>query len=459
MAKLLRILRARYLIVALSVVGAIAGGVAVIVTSPSLYMARARVVLDLVRLDELTGSPISKDFAEPYIESQLHLLKDAQVTGRVAESLGWLANTDYVAQYENRAANDERDLRTWAGDTIASASSGYLLPESNVLEITYRSYSPEAARVIVDLLRQAFVEAGLDERRESAREHQAWFDGQARKLLAELGSLVTERERLQRETGIVLQDDTKDLESAKLKRLNGIPQLPVAVRRPGPGLADQRLSALDAQIAQLSATLGPNNPQLVALRQKRAAVALSAADERRALDSAMLSAISQAQALNADLQLQRLRVGSQAQSLAELRQIQDQITVLRGLYDELIARSDDLRQAANISETERLPVGAAEADEHPYFPNPGLILGGTTVFGTALGVTLALFVELLSRRVRGVTDLAAATDAPVLGVFRLAASRSPRLRIARPKKARAARGKPRRERKRSLKGIAPANVP
>jgi uncharacterized protein involved in exopolysaccharide biosynthesis len=418
-AKLARILRARYLIVLVCLAGAVAGGILVIATSPKLYMGRARVVLDLVKLDEQTGTPLSKDFAEPYVESQLHLLKDAETTSRVAEELGWLDNPDYVAQYGSRPANDDRDIRTWAGDQLSSAISGNLLPDSNVLEITYRAYSPEAARIVVDAVRRAFVEEGLSALRETSKRQEDWFDGQADIIRKQIESLVSRREQLQRDTGVVLQDDTTDLETAKLDRLNRIPQMPFVARAPAAPFGTGKLMELDTEIAQLKGTAGPNNPKLMELLRRRSVIAAQVDAERRANDAGFAQAIAAAQAAAVDVQLQRQKVGNQAEAIAALHQIQDQIKVLSALYEKVTARADDLRQSSDVAETERMPVGSAEVEDTPYFPNPTLIIGGTAAFGGALGVTLALFAELLSRRVRGATDLAAATDAPVLGSIRL----------------------------------------
>ncbi|HET6971864.1 MAG TPA: hypothetical protein VFH92_12105 [Phenylobacterium sp.] len=442
LAKLARILRARYLVVLTVILGAVLGGLIVIATSPKLYQGRARVVLDLVKLDEQTGSIISKDFEKPYVESQLNLLRDSEVTGRVAEEMGWLQNPDYIAEYNNRPPGDDRDMRTWAGDRLAQGISGTLLPDSNVLEISYRTVQAEPARLITDAIRRAYMEASLQSRRDSAQRQREWFTGQGEILRKQLEVLISQREELQRVTGVVLQDDKEDIETARLKRIASLPEIPLVSRDRTNPLWPMRLVELDTQIAQLTPTAGPNNPQLVELRKQRSIIAAQMDAERRDNAAELAREITATQSIAADMQVLRQKVGSESEELAALHQIQDHITVLQNLYDKVMERAEQLHQTTNVNETELVPVGSAEADQGAYFPNPPLILGGTAGLGAVLGATLALFLELLSRRVRGVTDLAAATDAPVLGTIRLKASGDERVRpgkAPKPAKARAAR--------------------
>jgi polysaccharide biosynthesis transport protein len=61
-------------------------------------------------------------------------------------------------------------------------------------------------------------------------------------------------------------------------------------------------------------------------------------------------------------------------------------------------------------------LGSAVAPANPVFPNWPLILFGSIALGLGLGVLVALITELLSRRVRGVEDLAA-TGVPVIAIL------------------------------------------
>lgn len=413
--KLARVLWARRLIVIMALLGCVIGGVYVVATAPRIYIARARVILDLVKMDEGSGQVMSKDFAEPYVASQLYFLKDIDVTGRVVQQFGWLDDPLVVEQFSQRAGGGETDMLAWMARGVSSATSATLLPDSNVMEIQYRSTSPAAARQIVESIRNAYVEASLQRRRNTATDQGAWYEERAKQLQGEIVQLASVRDRLQKETGIIFKGDDVDVETARLRRLAANPPLPVAVRSANDSIYARSLDRLDQTIAQQSAVLGPNHPTIQALRRRRAVLESQANAEQQVAQAAVAQALSTSQRLVASTDLQRQKVNSQASSVATLRQVQDQIAVMRDLYRQMVGRSVAQEQKSRVSETELVPVGEAEADPKPYFPNPALIMGGTAGLGLVLGSTLALFIELLSRRVRGVRDLAAATMAPVLG--------------------------------------------
>ena len=61
-------------------------------------------------------------------------------------------------------------------------------------------------------------------------------------------------------------------------------------------------------------------------------------------------------------------------------------------------------------------MGPTTGSTTPSFPNRTLIIGMAAASGLALGILLALLVELLNRRVRSTDDLEVAAGAPVLAV-------------------------------------------
>lgn len=435
-SKLLRVLWARRWIVIVPVICCMIGGAYVATTSPRIYMARARVILDLVKLDEQSGAPLSRTFAEPYVASQLFFLKDIDVTGRVVDQAGWLDDPGVAAQFAQQGGGDG-DMRAWMARGVSAATSARLLPDSSVFEILYRSTSPEMARQIVDAIRRAYIDASLERRRNTARDQGAWFDEQAGLLQQQIAKMAAERDKLQKATGVVFQADDVDLDSAELARMAKRQQGAVIIGPQRDAADAVALSRLDQTIAQQSAALGPNHPNIVALRRSRALLDAKVNAQRQAAQAVVAQAVAASQNMLSSIDLQREKVTGKASDLAMLRQVQDQITVMSQLYSSMAARSADQQQKADVSETELVPVGAPEVDPKPYFPNPSLIMGGTAALGLALGVSLALFIELLSRRVRGVADLASATMGPVLGVVRLQkASAGPKRAKKAPKRRR-----------------------
>ena len=80
-------------------------------------------------------------------------------------------------------------------------------------------------------------------------------------------------------------------------------------------------------------------------------------------------------------------------------------------------RAAQYRQEALLTEVGLRPIGPASTPKSAAFPNYLLIVPGSILLGGGLGVMVALLMELLSRRVRGVEDLESLKDLPVVGVI------------------------------------------
>jgi succinoglycan biosynthesis transport protein ExoP len=166
------------------------------------------------------------------------------------------------------------------------------------------------------------------------------------------------------------------------------------------------LAVVDAEISTLTKTLGPNHPELQALRAKRVALAAVVGEAPSTVHTGAKSA----------LEVQAAIVNAKSGKLARLRQLHAEVEVRRQLYDKTVARAAELRQEAAIVDPDLTPLGAATVPASPSFPNMPLVIGGSLALGVAFGTLIALLAELLNRRVRSPEDLQAALDLPVLAV-------------------------------------------
>jgi polysaccharide biosynthesis transport protein len=113
---------------------------------------------------------------------------------------------------------------------------------------------------------------------------------------------------------------------------------------------------------------------------------------------------------------QKARVLAQADKVGQLSQMDADIKVRREQYERLAARVQELRSAATSTNSAIEPLGNTNLPDSAVWPNKPLVIFGSIAVGLVLGVLLALFVELMARRVRSEGDLEYATGAPVLAV-------------------------------------------
>lgn len=432
--KVLQTLWARRAIVLTALIGTLIGAVVVWKTLPPRYAATSRVVLEVVQPDPVTGQVLNKETAAVYVRTQIEMIRDYEVAGRVVDELGWLQNPEFQAAYDTRTEGSDLDIRRWAAQPIMAATQANLQPDSNVLEITFRSTVPQNAQVVADALRRAYIAATIERRRAAAQSTSDWYLAQSEKTKATLARLEQTKMEFQRKTGVLLQGGD-DMASQMLRSVAAITSRPVPAADPPQMRATRSLAETDSEIAQMSRSLGPNHPALLAAQRRRAALASAALEEGAATREGATRADASARALIDRLGSLTATVVSQREALAQAQQLQDEIDLLRLQFDSETGRSAKLRQDAEATAIGITPIGQTELPLSPEFPNPPLIVGGALVLGTGVGVMLALLTELLGRKVRTAEDLESATRTPVLATV------PPPPRRPRPPKVRAPRAK------------------
>lgn len=407
----------RFVILAATIASTISALLVVQIVQPR-YEAQARVMLDVIKPDPVTGQVMATAFIRAYTKTQIELLKDYRVAREVVDDLKWADNKRLAKEYRNRKAGDDRDFSRWAAQRVIDGTNAKVIEGSNILEISYDSSDPEQAKLVADALLKAYVDTTLLARREAARRNAAWYEAQADKAKDALFAAENEKSTFERANGILLQDDKIDIESARLSALAAqgsgpVMQAPVNSAVSG---ATLQLTQLDSDIAQVAKQLGPNHPQLIEMRRRREVLAKQAVEERAASGAAASATLSAARATAGLLEAQKSRVMAQRGQVEKLRLLQDDVDLRRMQYNKSAARAADLRQEAQVAETGVTPLGSAVTPQSPVFPNKPLILFGGFGAGLGLGVVAAMVLELLGRRIRSADDLRVAVKVPVLAI-------------------------------------------
>lgn len=407
----LRIIWARWLLIAACTVFTFLGGLAVTIFVPPRYEAVAHVNMNVLKPDQVTGSVANLSNFGTYVQTQQELVKDYQVTAPVVDQLGWLSDPGRIAQYQSRSPTDTRDFRRWLAQQVSDRTRAGL-GSGTIFDITFSSTSPIEAKVGAETLRQSFVDYTLANRREEASRNARWYATQAdvARQRAEEAQLATAN--FERANGIVMQGDKagsqQDTDSARLAALvNQAANAPAAALSAPVTISSTsrlQLAQIDAQLAQNGELLGPNHPQMQQLRAQRGLVASVVAQEQAAAragpgNTAMIGEVSRA------LQQQKSVVIAQRDKIERLRQLQSEVDLRRDQYQKTAARAAELFLEAGVADSGMSPVGVVVTPTSPAFPNKPLILLGSLGLGGGLGLVLAVLIELLNRRVRGFEDL------------------------------------------------------
>jgi uncharacterized protein involved in exopolysaccharide biosynthesis len=419
LGRLLRILWGRRLFVLTPMVCTLIGGLVVVLTFSPRYEATTRVIFDVIKPDPVTGFRVNDKLYDAYVSSQINMLRSDDVTGRVVEAMGWLENPDMVASWQ--AAPDKGDdLRRWVGRRLAAGIGADMVPETNVLEITFQSTTPDLARLVADNIRTSYIEANIAQTRDTARATATNLSAQAERERERLVELQGVKANLERETGIMMANSggtLDDLRALQAARAVTIPaeKSRSTVRDDSQALRGQ-LQNIESSIAAASRTLGPNNPIMIEMNHRRDFVAAQLAG-RRPADPVADQTMRRLQAVTALARASSDRLSTVSDKTLALDLVQDEIKRRRQLFDKVSARSAQLVEISNVSDANLTPIGNTTVKRTPVFPNLGLVLGGCGVLGLAIGALLAFIIEAMGRRVRCPEDLRNAIETPTLGVL------------------------------------------
>ena len=406
LAQFWRILWARKLLILGATLFCLAGGLAATMLVAPRWKAEAHVYLNLIKPDPVTGEILGQA-ARTYVATQIKLIGDYTVTGLAVDKLGWLSDPQLIDQYEHRSKADTRDFRHWLAQIISDRAKADIDDGSNILNITYTASNPDEAKAGAAAVTQAYLDTSLAFKRAEANKNADWFALQGQKVKAQLIAAQTAETDFERENGVVMQDDKIDIDSARLTALAARDD--ATAMDTGGGSLQAQLADVDAQIRQASETLGPNHPQLIALREKRAAI------------TALLgqaSSFNPSAAGAARIARQKAEVIANRGKLSKLRILQTEVDILQDQYNKTVGREADFRQQAAIADAGVSALGSPSVPQAPTFPNKPLIIAGSFGLGLVFGILVALLIELLDRRVRGPEDLNAALGLPVLAVLK-----------------------------------------
>ena len=428
----LRILMARRWIIIGSLLTCVVVALGVAKTLPERFPARARVILDILKPDPVTGQVLGGRDARGYVKTQIELIQDYRVAGDVVDKLGWPQNPAVIASWQ-ASTGGVGDLRRWAAQRIIDNTKADLVEGSNILEITYEAPDPVVAKTAVSLLRDAYIDANLRFRTDSAGRTADWYFEQAERAQKALAAAETAKSKFEQDNGLVMNGGV-EAESATLSGLQqalltarggqGAQQFEASRQATSSGVVDQlkmQLSTLNDQMGQAAEKLGIQHPTYQAMIARRSMLTSQLGKESAAARAAgaVQSGMSRKSVtdLESEYAAQKAKVLGMKGKLDQLAQLQREVELRRDQYEKSAARTADLRLQANVSESGLVILGDAIGTTTPSFPNWPQITALSVAFGFALGVALAIFTELLARRIRGSEDLSFAAKAPVLAVI------------------------------------------
>jgi len=455
---LLTVMTARKLLIASSIAVAALIALAVGVLIPKQYEAKAKVQVDSLQRNLLTGLFEPRVRVSEFLGQQAAIASSRTVALQVIDTLiaeGFFVMADFEDEWRAKTDGEliaGNDARLWAADQVREKLEVRADALASSLSVHFRSEDPAQASRIANAFAFAYMQFVLDQRQQRAARNATNFSDETRDLEIDLNKAQGKLAEFRSASGIValgpqrLEGAEVELASVTLRlaearadqsEANSLLQQARAMggrqllTLPLPGdaqsgrQAQARLGGVLAQLQRLSERYDEQYPDHIeAVNEKRAlerTIMRAVVDRAEYADRrvrALQTAVSQQKVAVVDLQETKQRYGVLEDKVAASRETYD-LVATRALQESLQSRVDFVE----VRLLERA-VPSVNSITPPLFV---IVLIGAFV-GCGLGAVGAISIELVEGRLRSKDAVAHALRAPVLA--EIALPPGPKLRRA-----------------------------
>ena len=456
--QLLRILRARWLLMLVTLVVVVAATVTVSLLLPKRYTATAAVVVDVKGIDPISGGYLPTMPMSGYLATQVDIIRSHSVARRAVDLLK-LAENPSARDLWLKETEGKGNIRDWLADLLLRYLDVEPSRESSLINISYTGNDPRFAAAVANAIVQSYINTNLDLRVAPARQTNLFFNEQIKTLKENLERAQSRLSEYQREKGIIATEERLDVETNRLHDLSS--QLVAAQAQTYDSVTRQRqvqefiakgivpdtlpdvlsnpviqnlkvsLTQLEIKQNELINKLGKNHPARVAVSEEIEGVRRMMLEEMKRIAATLGNAAALAQQREDQI---RQSLAAQRAKVLQMKEVRDEQAVLlrevenaQRAYDAAMARMTQTRLESQTEQTNVMVLNEAIEPLTPSFPKVFLNTALSVILGSMLAVGFALLREMADRIVRSESDAAEALGAPVLGVI----GRQPR-RLRRP---------------------------
>jgi len=437
------IFKRKFLILSLSILGAIAGLFYGLQQTPK-YKSGATIEIQKQESQIIGGSgvePVNIADAE-FMKTQYELLKSRSLAERTVLVLGLERDAAFANQMSSR---NERMQQASAAviRNISVAPVG----RSRIIQVSYVNSDAGMASSIPNAIIDNFIESTLERKFNTT----AYARNFLKERLAQAKASLEKAER-----GLVKYADANDilelsdsgdqssLVSANLVRLSEEYsqaqseriKTEQAYRALQGGTATEETlgsadllrlravkSGLSAEYQDLLGTFKPAYPKMVKLAARIEAIDLEIEQEREAIsqasDGAYRAALAREQILKAKVDASKGELRSLRTRRIDYTILRREVDTARSQYDALLQRLKEVSIASGVGSSQISIVDRAQRPKFPFSPNIPLILTIGTFLGLATGLGLALLLYFIDNTIKTPDDIKEKLKLPAIGVIPL----------------------------------------
>lgn len=440
-ARILRVLLARWVVILVSFVIAAVVGCIVAYYVPVGYTATAVVMVES-RTDPVAGG--MQIMTPNFLATQVDVIKSSRVSEKVIKGLRLNENASLREQFKDSQA--QGTYAEWLGrllqrNLLAEPGRG-----TNVIRVSYSSSEAAFSALMANAFVTGYLDSVLEMRLEPAKRYSNFFDDRAKDLRENVEKSQAKLSRFLKEKGVVASDERQDTEIAKLGDLQsqvlqvqaqlidaysreaqgkGTPDITQEVL--GNGLVGSIKSDIirqESKLVEISSRLGERHPQVIDVR--------NGLEELRSKLSVEIKRVTGAVGISSKIVKQReaeLRnaLDNQRSKVLRLKQTRDEIAVMQRdvevaqrAYEAVQVR---LNQSTLESQNQQSNISILNLAEIPNETKTQILIKNiikALLVAAGIAVLAAFVREFFDKRLRTLDDIVSSSELPILGVLKSA---------------------------------------
>ena len=439
----LAIMKARWIPALIVTVLVTAGTAVANLVMPKVYMAQATVLLDNRSADPVAGTQLASIVVnQSYLATQSDVISSDRVSGLVIRDMRLGENVELRKEWV-KDTKGQGDFDVWLGNKLRKGLEVKPSATSATLSVAYSAADPKFAAAMTNAFVKAYVDTSLAMRVDPTKRYNSFFEEQSKEMRDKLEAAQAKLSKFQRDNGILATDERVDIEIQRLNELNA--QLTSiqavtaeALSRSAQAAAQADISAdvinnpivsglrseisqKEARLQELNSRFGDAHPQVIEARASLAQVRQRLISETRRVSSSVgvNSTITRSREVEvrSALEAQRQKVLRLREQRDEVSRIQKEVEAAQRTYDAVVMRVSQTNLESQNTQTNISVLSPATVPPDPIFPKVGPNTLKGLLVGGAIGIAIALLLEMLDKRVRTLDDLSTGLDIPVLGAM------------------------------------------
>lgn len=417
--------------------------------TPKQYAASTSLVLDQPGINPITGAQLPTQLTAGYMATQTDIIKSPMVALVAVDILKLADDKELQADFKKDKMGGG-DFAHWMADDLMKKLEVLPSRESSILSIGFSATDPEFAAKAANAFAQAYIRVSNELKRQPAQQTADWFEEQLKQLRERVEKAREKLSDFQQDYGIIATPSEKiDLEDAKLTELSNqlvrnqletadlvskktlltqtllnpesIKSLPEMLNSPTLQAFKSSLSTAEAKFADISVHFDRNHPQYrqaaAEITNLKSQIKAEMNTVLHGFNSRILASKNRDDSLAKALAQQKTKVLQFKKQHNEIETLRREAENAQIAYDAVNQRSIQMRMESEIRQSNIAVLDEAVVPKVADKPKIKLNMIISVLLGTILGISAALFAEIMDRRIRSAADITETLDLPVFGII------------------------------------------